>query len=45
MLAVELACEAALRKQTKNPATKFLYFCSVFNRENYTEAAGDVNRQ
>ena len=42
VLAVELVCEAA---QKKKNAAKYLYFCSVLNRENDTDTAGDVNMQ
>lgn len=42
VLAVELICEAA---QKKKNAAKYLYFCSVLNRENDTDTAGDVNMQ
>lgn len=42
VLAVELICEAA---QKKKNAAKYLYFCSVLNRENDSDTAGDVNMQ
>lgn len=42
VLAVELVCEAA---QKKKNAAKYLYFCSVLNRENDSDTAGDVNMQ